>query len=428
MLKEIEDKIKVNKRNFEKKKEILEMKRLEYHKAACNTDNAIVEYESIIKTKELSEEKKIKLITKINQVLKECKDAEKAYRIFTYTLREERTKDINVTKSLLKECQNIEEQRIELLKNTMLSLIKREESLISSKEINLEDSYNTVKEVDKKNEVKMVIKALDPNVNYMNDIKFHKIVIRAEKILEKYDDYYTRGNLTLPFNFEAARLSLQADKEDTPQTVVERTGNILGRILDNCWNEKKLTNNELTAFRDIIKDKEARQIFCNCLNCYRKAGLFCLTKTAFSYVVDLLKESLVQIDAEQDIDCALSLIVLSQTFYCERKVDGKSIKIYLQQGVADNEMFKRKEFWEKVLEQPLTLEGGINVVEEETVEEKKFREENEVFVKLGTYSHNMLQFGLPKELVEEIAFAYAEKKLLSKGYTDAIHVKTSVNM
>ena len=117
------------------------------------------------------------------------------------------------------------------------------------------------------------------------------------------------------------------------------------------------------------------------------------------------------------------LFILSQTFYYEQKSNSNTLnKIYLQQGIAKHKYFQNRTFWEQVLNKTSTDDGNQIVTEDETLEEKKFREENEIFVRLGTYAHNMLQFGLKKELVEDIVFKVADKFQLPKPYIEAVHL------
>lgn len=421
VFKNIKQELKNNKRGYEREKEMLEAKRLEYERSVIALDNGIVEYESTIKVKELTEDRKAKYMLKINQLLSDCKDAVIAYKNAVYYLKEVRNDYIKATKLLLRKCQTMEEERVELIKNAMLTIIKKEQKLHPCIELCLKETWNVANNIEKSNEVQEVIRLLNPQIKMLEDVVFNKIVSRVEKILEKYNNYCAKGDFTVPFNFEAVKQEILSGNDSKLDSKTKAINDALRRILDQCWNGKRPSAAELFEFRETTRQKEARQLFCSCLNCYRKEGLFCISSNAFIYVASLLKELLIQVNEEKDIDCALSLIVLSQTFYCDGKLIDGQTKIYLQQGIADDELFKKKEFWEQVLEQPLASDKEI-CLGEETVEEQKFREENEIFVKIGTYSHNMLQFGMPKEQVEAISLAYAKKKNLSKEYIDIIQV------
>ena len=76
----------------------------------------------------------------------------------------------------------------------------------------------------------------------------------------------------------------------------------------------------------------------------------------------------------------------------------------------------------KIKQQHITDDIGSKLTSDETLEEKKFRKDNETFGKLGGYAHNMIQFELSKEFIEDIIFTYAHKKKLPKNYSDFIHV------
>eukprot|EP01022_Parablepharisma_sp_SALTPOND_P010509 TRINITY_DN1433_c0_g1_i1.p1 TRINITY_DN1433_c0_g1~~TRINITY_DN1433_c0_g1_i1.p1 ORF type:complete len:658 (+),score=76.04 TRINITY_DN1433_c0_g1_i1:2503-4476(+) len=426
-LKEIWKVAKSNRKTFENKKTQLEEEHLKYAKAVKEVDECIAGYDSMKEKKDFTEDKKAKLTVKVNQALKDCKEAEKAYRGIVYATKEARADYIRATGLVLDMYQKEEEERVQTVKKTLLDMLEKEKQLNGLRGDKLEERVVAVEKIMKELEVEGVVKKLEPNGKGVEDITFKKVTSKFEGLLQKFDTYYTKGGPMTPFNFEAARLSLSTGIDEDVDEKTQETTNALRKILSHCWEAKGLSNSEKERFNDIVKDRSSRKLFCECLNQYRKQGIFSMSPKAFSYVAGLLYELMSHIEADADIDSALSVIILSQTFYCEQKnLDGNLDRIYLQQAISKHRYFHNEEFWAKALDVPLNKSGEAVEVENESEEEKAFREANEIFVKLGTYAHNMLQFELDKRVVEKIIFRYAESKGLSKQYVDAIQVLTII--
>eukprot|EP00826_Nyctotherus_ovalis_P051387 TRINITY_DN6417_c0_g4_i2.p1 TRINITY_DN6417_c0_g4~~TRINITY_DN6417_c0_g4_i2.p1 ORF type:complete len:423 (+),score=134.15 TRINITY_DN6417_c0_g4_i2:515-1783(+) len=396
---------------------------MEYVKAVERMDESVDGYEKSLGKEEFTEERKGKVIGAINEALKNCKETERKYRINLYSAKDARNDYIKTIKTVLNDIQATEENRLDLAIKTTLKVLEEEEQLSSSKNVKLDDAREAVSRVDKDAEIQDIIKSFDVKSKTIEEVVFKRVQARAKELLEKFDAYYTRGGNQAPFNFEAARNAVLTGIEEGKDKRTQEIENEFATLLDHCWNDKDIDASRIAKYKETIKEKVARGIFTDCLNHYRKEGIFWMSIKAFSVLTHLLMELLSVAEASNDIDCALSVMILSQTYYYEQKELGKEpARIYVQQEIADHSLFKRREFWEQVLQQPLN-EGSSEIgYEGETVEEKRFRVENEVFVKAGTYAHNMLQFKLDREMAEDIVFKFARERELSEEYLNSIKV------
>ena len=418
-----QDLIRANRGNYNSIIKKSEKSYIEYKISAEDVDKITTEYDVMEKNHEFTEENKKSIIVDINKKLKKSKESEKDYRISIYNLKEQKFKYSTLMKKLLNDYQKTEEERIESIKNAILLLIEKEEELNKSQITNYDSVREAVNKVSKELEIQNIIKEINPAKKALDEIQYKKVDVKSKKLLEKYDAYYTKGSHTAEFNFESARESIRTGIEEGKDKRTQDIENNIVKILDHCWKDKKPTEEEQTQFIKMMEEKMARKIFCECLNYYRKEGIFCLSNEGYSYVVLLLKQLVTIMERQNDVETVLSLVILTQTFYCEQKgIQNEPDRIYLQQAIADHPYFHKRKFWEEVLRLPLNDPSTSSSTDNETEEEKNYRIENEVFVKAGTYAHNMLQFKLDKSFVEEIVFEYANSNNLSKGYVEAIHV------
>eukprot|EP00826_Nyctotherus_ovalis_P006181 TRINITY_DN1143_c0_g1_i3.p1 TRINITY_DN1143_c0_g1~~TRINITY_DN1143_c0_g1_i3.p1 ORF type:complete len:298 (-),score=87.03 TRINITY_DN1143_c0_g1_i3:207-1100(-) len=258
----------------------------------------------------------------------------------------------------------------------------------------------------------------------IEEIKFTKVPCSSEAILEKYDSHYSRGGSIAPFDFESARQAILSGIDVGMNKQTQEQKNTLQKILSKCWEpETNLIPVEQQQFNDIVKEREGRRLFCECFNVYRKKGLFVLNSKAYYSIGKLLLNFMNYAQEDLDYPNIMATIILSETFYTtQTDKEGMISKMYLQEALSQHPCFKSEKFWEAVMEHPLNGGGSQEAPEDETPEERKFREASEMFSRLGTYAHNMLQFGMHKEAVEKIIFKYADAKELSEQYKSAIKV------
>eukprot|EP00826_Nyctotherus_ovalis_P006184 TRINITY_DN1143_c0_g3_i4.p2 TRINITY_DN1143_c0_g3~~TRINITY_DN1143_c0_g3_i4.p2 ORF type:complete len:247 (+),score=66.90 TRINITY_DN1143_c0_g3_i4:167-907(+) len=197
--------------------------------------------------------------------------------------------------------------------------------------------------------------------------------------------------------------------------------NALQKILGTCWEiEPDLPPLEIQQFDEIVKSQSGRQLFCECFNVFRKKGLFSLSHKAYALVSKLLYIFADHASQNSDFASIMPIVILSETFYtAQTDMNGLTSRVYLQEALSKHPCFRSETFWTTLITYPLNGEMQ-KPAEGELPEERKFREMHEVFSKLGTYAHNMLQFGMEKKLVEFIVFKYAQDNSLSEHYKNAI--------
>jgi len=172
-----------------------------------------------------------------------------------------------------------------------------------------------------------------------------------------------------------------------------------------------------------MKEKKARRIFGECMNASRKQGIFFMSSKGYKCVADLLNTLLTIISSDDDIDCAMNIIIMSQTYYHDFKSSkGPAQKVFLQQAIVKHPLWRSEAFWTKALKSPWNSQPNEDKSEEASAEDQKMRE----FANLTTLTHNMLLFEVERETVEVLILSYAVSKELSEMHVNALKVSNTI--
>ena len=91
-----------------------------------------------------------------------------------------------------------------------------------------------------------------------------------------------------------------------------------------------------------MRDKKGRHLFSKSMNKYRINKIYCLEKTAYRTIVELLRIVLVEVQKVQDIESAMSCMIFASTFYYR---GGGPDKVYLHNSIMDHPFWKKIDFW-----------------------------------------------------------------------------------
>ena len=413
---------------YHEKKVHLEHVKANYFASYKALDEGILAYDSNTDKSKMSPEKKIRLNQKITQLLVNCKTREKEYMNNVYGTKDARLEYIKGLSYLLDKHQRFEEDRLELIKDK-LRLFYLKSIELSTKRKEVEESYTkSVEKISKELEVSAIISKIASEPRKIEEIVFTRATTKYEDILKRFDSMYSKGEPISSFNFEETRIALQSPERDDSNSAPGSGASprLLKKVLSDCWSSTETAAGKMSEFKEIIKTPLGRRHFCECLNHYRTQGLFSMPTKAFTFAAKLLSSVLDETHKTDDVDCALRILILSQTYYTE--ITGKSGKldrVYLQQSIQTHPIWVGKEFWEKAIRASIQEDKDTQVSHKETSEERGLRLQSLVFGKLGTFAHNMIQFGIDKAIVETAIFSHAKENSLSPELIDALHVNTS---
>jgi len=413
---------------YNDKKRELEKAKSAYFSAYKSLDDGIQSYETMPDKAKLSIEKKKRLTQKINQLLLACKTSEKLYTNNAYNAKDGRLDYITGLSYVLDKHQTFEEDRIKIFQDKLkLYYAKSCDQFI--KKLELERSCaKSVEIISKEGEIENIIKKYQSEMRKIEDISFVRATSKNEGILKQFDIHYSKGESVDKFDYEATKTTVSQLKETDLSNISPGTSKIqriFKSILADCWTGTDISEEKMAEFNISIKTTQGRKAFCESLNFYRTQGMFSISVKACSVLSKLLLIVLNESQLANEIESALRVLILSQTYYTEfpSKTGSSLDRVYLQQSIQSHPIWAEKEFWEKAIRSRIQeLKDQFKTEQLETQSEKDLMIQSSAFGNLGTFAHNMIQFGIPREIVEKLIYQHAKENGLTIECTESLKV------
>ena len=200
--------------------------------------------------------------------------------------------------------------------------------------------------------------------------------------------------------------------------------------INTNYIRNELSEEELDDLANLLDNHESRIIFLHKLSDYRAKGKFYLIQKDFDILLKFFNLIADKIKESVDYHCAEMIIILSQTYFIE-KGEKESNKIYLQDELVKNKLFKDKNFWEEFLVYMINKEIMKTQRRDKKVRENKvssdYKLSNVVFSQLLTLIDNMAEFGCDyqtiKSIIEPKVFYYKINDALKKTIDDVLNSK-----
>ena len=179
------------------------------------------------------------------------------------------------------------------------------------------------------------------------------------------------------------------------------------------------------ALLSLLKSKILRKFFLILLSNQRTKGRFQYGWKLINDLGDILRFILNISQKEGDYETAKNCIIISQTFFCQRKDTKK--QIYLFKYVKNHNWLRSPLFWENISDIMVTKEIennnevlGEEALKKESEEEKKDRISQVYLSQMYTFSENMVEFELCKDDIYKIINKSAQKFNVSDIYKTEI--------
>lgn len=155
------------------------------------------------------------------------------------------------------------------------------------------------------------------------------------------------------------------------------------------------------------------------LNFKRAEGKFTLSKRSFINLGTIMKQLVSIIENEIDYETLRFCLILSQTFYF---VNHRGEKFYVIRYFDNNPLFKTKEFWDFFIVKSIDQDKEKQKENMQKVSEKDEERQNKniIFTKILSTAHNMMEFGIEKEKINEYIHYFSEKYKIDKDVEDSI--------
>ena len=241
-------------------------------------------------------------------------------------------------------------------------------------------------------------------INDKNEIKYNNLKI--------FDIFGIISNMKQNFTTIAPDYDL---KNSLIKTYIKTfTSNLIFDSNKNFLIDKKID--------EYLKNRNNRLLFLKELNEKRAMGKFELNKDCFIKlghlminILNKINDNIFNLDNNNnnnnlDIEIVRYILIICQTYYYTNK---ENIKFYVDNYLKGNEIMQNTEFWNLVFNDLIKNEMDEINNNNSNEDEKNNKIKIIAFSKLLTLVHNMIQFNINKEIIEEILNNLSKKYYLT---------------
>ena len=181
----------------------------------------------------------------------------------------------------------------------------------------------------------------------------------------------------------------------------------------------------------LLKEPFYKSYFLVTLSKQRTKGRFQRSETLIKDLSDIIHNILDESQKTKDFESAKNCIILSQTFYHEKKNTknkNEIKKIYLFDYIKNYKWLQSLDFWEGIIEHMIQNEiakneevNKKNNVINETQEDIKSRLSNIGFSQVLSYSNNMIEFKIDKKDITKVVDSFIKKYEIEESMVEAIY-------
>jgi hypothetical protein len=182
---------------------------------------------------------------------------------------------------------------------------------------------------------------------------------------------------------------------------------------------------------NLLKEPFYKSYFLVTLSKQRTKGRFQRSETLIKDLSDIIHNILDESQKNKDYESAKNCIILSQTFFHEKKNQKNQNdikKIYLFDYIKNYKWLQSLDFWEGIIEHMIQNEiakneevNKKNNVINETQEDIKSRLSNIGFSQVLSYSNNMIEFKIEKKDITKIVDSFIKKYGIEESMAEAIY-------
>ena len=372
-----------------------------------------------IQEKPLSKEEIIEKYKKIKERnVNAAKNIKVEYSSFINVANEEKDKYLKNIKPIYDQYQILDEQFIQEFKEKFKKVFENDIIFFNK---NIEIRKNIVNEyinlIDVEKEMNSFINSKFVKFAKPTDMK---CVCYTPQIVLKNRNDPIESVITQKVNTEINAIFLSGGSEVKENE--ENTYIFCQKCIKLILEQKEYEKDKLLKLLETNK----REQFLTALNQCRIEGIFELPKISFDNLSFLLNYLINFAIKSDDYESIKTTIILSQTFYLETDK-----KLFLKSGIASNENWKSKVFWEKIIDYAINFEinnsQGFSIFLEEDSKARKSRVESAITSNIITFLFNMKLFNFPEEKYKELIESLINKYKIEDG--EAIYgTLNSINM
>ena len=412
--------------NYNSAKISVEKAKKNFYNSASAAENQL---RAVIKTKEIdvtqaNMETLNKLEQKKNDLINEAKNYENKYILEIENANKLRIDFNNKQNNILQfyeQTDNKNGEEIKLLLMLYLAELKKDLQMIFSNIVEFEEN---IKKINIKNDINQFVEKNKGNLKPDEEIIFnpYEPITKANdtKETEEFKYYVMRE---MKQKFTGIFPDFNQEFEDKKNELRKMTINFF---------KTNVKFNEQEKLLELLKEKKFRDFFLLNLSKQRTQGRYARKEEIIDNLKEVLKLILEIAEKEKDYEAGKNCIILSQTYYIEDKND-KNKKVYLVESIEDNKWLKSIDFWNGIIEfmTKKEIEKNIKISKKNKSnfdeKEKKKIISNAGFSQLLSYSNNMIEFKIEKDVIKKIIDKFSIKYQIEKSLIDAIYANTGIS-
>ena len=388
--------------------------------------------------KEIKEAKfdKNKILPRLNKTMENLKTSNDKYKQASDEIKKKIEEKIKMEKNLLKLYQEVDKNistKIQNIIGQFMVDIKNENVKSKEKLDKLELLY---KEIDVEKDLDFYVnKCIEENKNEKEkekeegfeykikkiqfDLTVNTISANEKEITEFYWTYQIIDCLNKNFDGLYKEIDLKEEKKKLNLLI----------LMQKMFYPKeniKFVPKDKDHLISLLKSKQIRKIFIIILSNQRTKGRYQQSWQLVNDLGDILNILLNLSQKEKNYEIAKHCIIISQTFYSERKKSKK--KLYLFEYIKNNHWLKSAEFWSGITEDMVNKEIennnavlGKEALDKESEQQRRERISQVYLSQLFTFTQNMIDFGLNKDDITKIIEESSKKFGVIDSIKEAIY-------
>ena len=428
--------MKAYENNFKKVIEKFEKIKLEYQNSCKSVEKFKKEYEILkvdIESKkeknDIEELRYQKFKEENDERIKEAKEKQKIYEDYIIEANKERKNYIELSEKTYDLAQKLDNEYFDLIKKKLNYFFNSQSDLLNKI---LEENKNMIKNINLINftyELKQFVNSKFPKFSLPKPFTYEQynpyLVLRKrneidvdksqtheiiKNVVKEINHLFFSDKNNLNYDNNIDNINNKNKEIDSNKINSENKINLddldyIRESVHKIWSSNKLDDKKLF---NLLKNQELRITFLRELNQYRIEGIFILEEKSYDKLVSVFNSILFNSRKEKDFECIKLCMILSQTFY--KSIDDK---IFLQTEVMKNDIWKKRVFWEEIIEycikDEINYSKGYLIFLEENEEKREERVKQVVNSNLITYSYNMKLFNVSQKERKEIINKFIKK-------------------
>ena len=428
--------MKAYENNFKKVIEKFEKIKLEYQNSCKSVEKFKKEYEILkvdIESKkeknDIEELRYQKFKEENDERIKEAKEKQKIYEDYIIEANKERKNYIELSEKTYDLAQKLDNEYFDLIKKKLNYFFNSQSDLLNKI---LEENKNMIKNINLINftyELKQFVNSKFPKFSLPKPFTYEQynpyLVLRKrneidvdksqtheiiKNVVKEINHLFFSDKNNLNYDNNIDNINTKNKEIDSNKINSENKINLddldyIRESVHKIWSSNKLDDKKLF---NLLKNQELRITFLRELNQYRIEGIFILEEKSYDKLVSVFNSILFNSRKEKDFECIKLCMILSQTFY--KSIDDK---IFLQTEVMKNDIWKKRVFWEEIIEycikDEINYSKGYLIFLEENEEKREERVKQVVNSNLVTYSYNMKLFNVSQKERKEIINKFIKK-------------------